>query len=192
MNKITIPLLLAIFTSTPALADWTLNSDASTLSFVSTKAVNVAEVSQFTSLSGGIDSSGMVEVSIALASVNTGIELRDDRMREMLFETAKFTSATMTASVDAAMLGELAVGDSMEATVNGKLALHGETSDLVMDVVVARTSDSQVLVVSKKPVVVNAQYFRLTEGIEKLREIAGLPNISTAVPVSFVLSFDAT
>jgi hypothetical protein len=43
---------------------------------------------------------------------------------------------------------------------------------------------------SKKPVVVNAPEFKLAEGVEALREIAGLPSISLAVPVSFVLAFD--
>jgi len=40
-------------------------------------------------------------------------------------------------------------------------------------------------------VVVNASLFNLADGVEALREIAGLPSISAAVPVSFVLSFDA-
>lgn len=191
MNKMVFTLLFTIFMSMPAQADWILNNDKSTLSFVSTKAVNAAEVHRFAAFSGSIDASGMVEVSIDLTSVDTAIELRDDRMREMLFETGKFAAATLTASIDAEMLSGLAVGDSMEATVNSQLALHGETSELAIDVLVARTSDSEIFVVSKKPVVVNAQYFRLTQGIEKLREVAGLPSISTAVPVTFVLSFDA-
>lgn len=192
MHKIMFTLFFAILMSLPAKADWNLNGNESTLSFVSTKAVNAAEVHRFATLSGGIDASGMVEISIDLTSVDTSIELRDDRMREMLFETGKFAAATLTASIDEEMLSGLAVGDSVEATVNSQLALHGEASELAIDVVVVRTTDSQILVVSKKPVVVNAQYFRLTEGIEKLREVAGLPSISTAVPVTFVLSFDAS
>ena len=89
MKKITFSLLVAnhVF-GLPVQAAWTLNGDDSTLSFISTKAVNVAEIHKFTTLSGGVDDTGNVTgISIALASVDTGIEIRDDRMREMLFDT---------------------------------------------------------------------------------------------------------
>ena len=62
---------------------------------------------------------------------------------------------------------------------------------MTFEVVVARMSDGDLLVMSEKPVVVNAPLFNLADGVEALREIAGLPSISAAVPVSFVLSFDA-
>lgn len=190
MKKITFSFLLTIMISMPVQAEWILNSDESTVSFVSTKAINAAEVHTFATLEGSVDASGQVQVSITLASVDTAIELRDERMREMLFETEKFASAMMTASVDVEMLNGLAVGHLMETTVAGELALHGEAAELSFDVVVARTGDARLLVISEKPVVVNAQRFRLTQGLEQLREIAGLPSIGTAVPVSFVLSFD--
>jgi hypothetical protein len=56
---------------------------------------------------------------------------------------------------------------------------------------ITRTSESGLLVVSKQPVVISAAQFGLAEGVDSLREIAGLPSISVAVPVSFVLSFNA-
>jgi len=190
MNKITFSLLFTTLLSLPVQAEWTLNNDGSSLSFVSTKAINTAEVHKFSTLEGGIDATGKVQVSIALASLDTGIELRDERMGEMLFETGKFESATMTASVDVDMLNGLAAGDSKGVTVDGELALHGEAAEMSFDVVVVRTTESQLMVISEKPVVVNAQRFRLTQGLDKLREVAGLPSIGTAVPVSFILSFD--
>jgi len=192
MNGITFFILLAVVTFSPAQAEWVLNGEDSTISFVSTKAVTVAEVHTFATLEGSVDAGGRVEISINLSSVKTGIELRDDRMREMLFETETFAAATMTARVDAGMLEALASGDSATATVDGELALHGETIPMVFDVLIARTGNTQLLVISEKPVVVNASLFNLGDGVERLREVAGLPSISTAVPVSFVLSFDAT
>ncbi len=38
--------------------------------------------------------------------------------------------------------------------------------------------------------IVHQQDFSLTEGINKLQELAGLPSITRAVPVNFVLSLD--
>ena len=191
MKKLTFSTLFAILVAMPVQASWTLNSDGSTLSFISTKAVNVAEVHKFATLAGGVDDTGNVSVSITLGSVDTGIELRDDRMKEMLFETDTYASATMTAQVDMAMLGELDDGDSKSMVVEGELALHGATIPLTFEVVVARMGEGGLLVMSQKPVVVNAPLFNLADGVEQLREVAGLPSISAAVPVSFVLAFDA-
>ncbi len=54
MKKITFSLLVAILYSLPAQASWTLNSGDSTLSFISTKAVDVAEIHKFTTLAGSV------------------------------------------------------------------------------------------------------------------------------------------
>jgi len=191
MKKITFSMLLAVLVSMPVQASWTLNGDESTLNFISTKAVNVAEVHSFATLAGSVDDTGNVDVSIALASVNTGIEVRDDRMREMLFETGTNASAAMTAQVNVAMLEELEAGDSTTMAVEGELQLHGQSVPLTFEVVVARSGDGGLLVMSQKPLVINAPQFNLADGLEKLRDVAGLPSISAAVPVSFILLFDA-
>jgi len=44
------------------------------------------------------------------------------------------------------------------------------------------------VVSSLAPVIVQANEFGLVAGVEKLKELAGLPSISLAVPVSFVLT----
>ena len=40
-----------------------------------------------------------------------------------------------------------------------------------------------------QPIVINAADFELTAGIERLREVAGLQNIATQVPVTASLVF---
>jgi len=190
MKNITCTLLLLTFAGTSAWADWALDGEQSSLSFVSTKAMNVAEAHKFTRLSGGVDSNGQASISISLASVDTGIELRDQRMREMLFKTEQFASAEVTAKIDAATFADLKAGQSVDTTIEGVLELHGEMRPLVMDVVIARSGPSRMLVMSRKPIVINAPEFNLAEGVEALREIAGLPSISLAVPVSFILAFE--
>jgi polyisoprenoid-binding protein YceI len=190
MKRITFALLLLTLVSSFARADWVLDGERSALSFVSTKAINVAEVHRFTRLSGGVDSGGQVSISINLASVDTGIEIRDDRMRAMLFKTEQFASAEITAKVDTAKIADLEAGQSVDMTVEGVLNLHGEMRPLLLELVVARSGASQLLVMSRKPVVVNAPEFNLAEGVEALRAIAGLPSISLAVPVSFVIAFE--
>ena len=51
-----------------------------------------------------------------------------------------------------------------------------------------RRSGDRLLVTSSQPVVVDAGALGLDEGVERLREIAGLPSITPAVPVSFRLT----
>jgi len=170
-------------------AAWTLDGDTSTISFVTTKAINVAEAHRFGELSGSVDADGQVMVSIGLASVDTAIEIRDQRMREMLFQTDQYSMATVSAKVDMAALEALQPGQSASMTLEGMVSLHGESRPIPMSVVVARSGDDSLLVTSAKPVIVNATEFKLAEGVEALREVAGLPSISLAVPVTFVLSF---
>jgi hypothetical protein len=56
----------------------------------------------------------------------------------------------------------------------------------------AKVNDSTVMVASSQPLIVDAAKFGMSEGVEKLREIAGLASISNAVPVTFVMTFVAT
>ena len=77
-------------------------------------------------------------------------------------------------------------------TVEGQLMLHGATVSLTIEMTVARLSESRVMAVSQKPMIVNASQVGLLEGVERLRAVAGLPTISPAVPVTFVMTFDAT
>jgi polyisoprenoid-binding protein YceI len=182
-------LLLPVFMAQPVLAQWSLDNDASTLSFVTVKADHVAEVHTFEMLSGSVARSGAVTVSIELASVNTNIAIRNERMQAMLFETSLFPNANISAQIDIAALGSMAAGASHTLQVPFQLDIHGVSTDYTADVLVTRLQ-SGLLVSSVKPVIVTAEAHNLVTGVEALREIAGLPVISRAVPVSFTLVFE--
>jgi polyisoprenoid-binding protein YceI len=181
-------LLAGAFTATPALAAWNLDGARSELTFISIKAGDVAETHRFAELSGAVSDGGAVSVRVALDSVDTLIPIRDERMREMLFETADFPAATLTAQLPAGAL-DLPVGQTADHTLEGLLTLREVTQPITLQVTAARLGDDRVLVASRRAVVLNAAQFELVAGIEKLREVAGLPSISKAVPVSFVLEF---
>jgi polyisoprenoid-binding protein YceI len=189
MKTIIIAIAVAGLVTTSAQAAWKLDSENSNISFVSTKAINAAEVHRFGEMSGGIDDMGNASVSISLESVDTAIELRDERMREMLFETEQYSSASVSVAVDGNAVAAMEPGSSTRMTVEGEISLHGIDRVIPMDVIVVRSGDHSLVVSSAQPIIVNASQFRLVEGIQKLTEIAGLPNISMAVPVSFVLAF---
>ncbi len=184
-----LALFIAVSFAGAAQAHWSLDNDASTLSFVTVKAEHVAEVHTFDRLSGTIGDSGDVEITIELASVNTMIPIRNERMQQMLFETDLFPEATITGMINLEALTGMTAGASVARQIDFELALHGQTVALTADVQITRTGEG-VVVSTAKPIVVQADAFALTAGVEALREVAGLPSISRAVPVSFTIVFE--
>jgi hypothetical protein len=183
-------IVISLIVAGPCLAAWTLDNDSSQVSFVSVKAGDAGEVHRFTEISGELSAGGKASVTIQLASVDTLIPLRDERMREMLFQTNLFPTASLSTNIDMDALNAIEPGDSMDMAANLTLDLHGQQLSLAAEMIVARLGDHRLMVSSRKPVIVNAASVDLVNGIEALREIANLPSISKAVPVSFVLTFD--
>lgn len=170
-------------------AHWSLDNDESTLSFVTVKADHVAEVHTFDMLSGEINDDGAVEITIELASVNTLIPIRNERMQAMLFETNMFPEANIAATVDLTSLEAMESGTSETMQLNFSLEMHGASRSYSAEVKVTRLEEG-LLASTVKPVVVTAEDFDLASGVEALREVAGLPSISRAVPVSFSIQFN--
>ena len=183
-------IIIGLIVAGPCFAAWTLDNDSSQVSFVSVKAGDAGEVHRFTEISGELSSGGNASVTIQLASVDTLIPLRDERMRELLFQTNLFPTASLSTNIDMDALNAIEPGDSMDLAANLMLELHGQQLSLAAEMIVARLGDHRLMVSSRKPVIVNAASVDLVNGIEALREIANLPSISKAVPVSFVLTFD--
>ena len=191
IRRITILVcLIASFNVSSAFAQWTLNNDNSQLSFVSIKAGNIGEVHKFEQLTGELTSEGQLTVEVELASVDTLIPIRDDRMQQLLFETDIFPKATFTASIDMAEVNAVEVGSSKSLDISGDLKIRDRTTSISPKVMVTRIAEGAVLVNTLQPLLLNADAVGLTDGVEKLREIAGLPSISSAVPVTFVLTFN--
>ncbi|AQS36508.1 hypothetical protein Sps_01341 [Shewanella psychrophila] len=188
MNKLLIGILLCSIGATASASPWTVDSKNSNVNFVSTKKVNVAEVHHFNAFSGQLDDTGKFALTIELASVWTNIEIRDTRMKELLFEVGKFPTLSLSSNIELAKLADIPVGGTSVMDISVELSLHGKTQTMPVTVTIAKLSNKQLLVVSTQPVIVNAANFGLTSGIEKLRDIAGLTSISQAVPVSFVLN----
>ena len=187
-NKFTLAHLLtpilALLLISSAQAAMTLDPSQSTLSFVSIKKGAVAEVHHFSSISGSFSDEGQLAISIELDSVQTNVDIRNVRMRETLFETSKFPAAEITAVVTDTIPENTITPLAVEAD----LTLHGMTQAITIHALATRSGD-QLLVTSTQPVIVNAGDFSLTAGIEALKEIAKLPSIALAVPVSFTLVF---
>ncbi|WP_448586081.1 YceI family protein [Thermaurantiacus sp.] len=168
---------------------WALVPAESRLSFVSVKAGEVAEVHHFHELSGNVAADGTARIEIPLDSVETGIDIRDERMRKFLFETGLFPKATVTAAIDLAAFQDLGVGDQRRLPLSGELSLHGVTAPIEAQVAVTRTAPGKVLVATVDPIVVNAATFGMEKGVAELMKLANLNIIAPDAPVTFQLTF---
>jgi hypothetical protein len=168
-----------------------LDNTASYLNFTTTKNTHNVEVHNFGTLSGGINAAGVATLTIDLNSVNTAVALRDQRMRDLLFETGTFPTATVTVAVPATLISSLAVGQSATTDISASLNLHGVTGAITTKVSVQKLSSSRVLVQSLSPILIKAGDYALIDGVEALRAAVGIASISVAVPVDFALVFDA-
>lgn len=169
---------------------WTLEEAGSNVHFVTVKNAVIAEAHQFLAFSGAVEA-GQAEVVLDLASVETLIPIRNERMREMLFDVGAFPTATLRAAVPQAAFEALAPGAHLERRLEGTLTLRGKAIPLAFDVRASREAEGAVRVESLGPVMVSADQLGLGAGVEALREIAGLNSITPMVPVSFSLLFQA-
>jgi polyisoprenoid-binding protein YceI len=168
---------------------WSLVPDASRVSFVSVKAGQIAEVHHFTRVSGTVAPDGTATLTIPLDSVETGIPVRNERMRQFLFQTGLHPKATLTTKIDLGPLAALAPGQQTRLPLSGNLSLHGVTAPVETTVTVTRAGGSRVVVASLDPVIVNADSFGLGAGVAELMKLAKLDSITADVPVSFQLTF---
>ena len=176
-----------ILSSVSVQAAWQLVNESSQLNFISVKANHIAETHTFDLLSGFITDRGQAQLSIDLASVETGIKIRNARMQNMLFNVVSFPQAEITTELN---LGELtSLTAPIVKLISARLSLVGQSTQVQGDVLVVPVDDNTVSVTTVAPIVVNANALELVNGIEALREVAGLPSISYSVPVTFSLTF---
>ena len=163
-------------------------NEASQLNFISTKATHIAETHGFTRLTGNISGTGVAELNIDLSSVDTGIEIRNTRMQSMLFDVVNFPRAQIRTELDLAALQSLE--GPRRLPISAALSLAGQSAQVNGEVLVVPIDANTVSVTTVQPIVVNANALDLVAGIERLREVAGLPSIGYSVPVTFSLTFN--
>ena len=183
-----IALILVALSPAAYAQPWALDPEGSTLGFASVKNGSIAEGHRFTGLSGAVDEDAS-RLTIELSSVDTAIPIRDQRMRELLFEVADFPQAIFESDLGSEALEGLATGESRSVEIKGELSIREARVPVQATVLVTRTSAAQVVVSTLRPIVVSADALTLSEGLVRLRDIAGLESITPTVPVTFTLAF---
>ncbi|MDO5091499.1 MAG: YceI family protein [Cardiobacteriaceae bacterium] len=187
MKKI---LLASLLLSAFAHADnavW--QSDNNHISFLSIK-VNqqknsITEQSAFTSSKATLDQDGMFQLDIDLNSVKTNIDIRDQRLKDWVFETAQFGTASVSGKVDADAVNKLAVGETLKLQQPLVLDIHGQKINLQADLNIQRVADDKIMVSTLTPVVLDTKAMKMEKGIMQMVEVMALSSIVEQVPVSF-------
>ena len=189
MKTAMIAAALALAAGTASAEMWTLDGANSKVGFGSVKSDVIGEGHTFSSLSGSVAADGTVDLTLDLASLNTNIDIRNERIQEHVFKMVP--SAQLMAEVDMAAMEALAVGGTMESLVEGTLMFMGEEVYVDLPVVAARLSEEKVLIMSDGITYVSTEELGIDAGVDKLMELAGLESIDRAVPVTVRLMFTA-
>lgn len=176
-------LFLLFFISNQLLADWVVDESNSQISFLSTKQTHITEVHSIPKFSGNLGQDGHFNLTLDLASVETGIDIRNERMREWLFDLSNHRYATLEGKLASAVHNT----DNQPVEFEGTLILNGEQQRVDGVVTLIKTDDELLVASLSQPLIILTNKFKLTNGVEKLREIAGLKSISYAVPVTATL-----
>ncbi|MDB5601136.1 MAG: ompa/motb domain protein [Xanthobacteraceae bacterium] len=195
MHKFLMQLTLVMvgLTGLPAGAqaqEWLLNPTASRFYMQTVKAAGVFENHQFTGLTGTVTANGDANVKIDLTSVASGIDVRDVRMRFILFETFKFPNAEVTTKLDMNALRAVMTSSRIEYPLKLNVKLHGFEKSIDAPVNVSKISQNSVSVATAKPIIVPADSFGFTAGIAKLSEAVGGTPIANGATFTFDLVFE--
>ena len=177
VRKIVLMILLLI--SSPAWSSWEV-ANGSIIQFISIKNNAVGELSQFESVVGSVTDEGQVDIRVALNAVETNVGIRNERMKELLFEVGLFPEAKITGQ-----LAPSAVSATQSHIIETTLAidLHGQVVNRTATLQVA-PNEQGLSVVSVEPILLTASEFGLESGVAALQSIAGLAAISRVIPVT--------
>ncbi len=169
------------------LADWRLTS-ASKVGYVSIKNNAIAEHNVFSGVTGSLSKKGQLKITIDLSTVETQVDIRNQRMRELFFEVTQYPQAVVTAELDVQELAQIDSGAPLEIVKPFTLSLHGveATAEAHLRVVAV---GGRAWVSTVRPVLISAADFGLEGGVSALQKIAGLEAIAAVVPVSIDLKF---
>jgi len=182
-------LMLCMNASAKHHQNWQLDSSSSSISFISIKKGNIGETHTFSEFDGKVDQ-GKASVTIKTESIESNVDIRNQRMREFLFETGLFPEITISANVESA-LAELEVGQSEIVSLPASLSMHGVSKELNLIARISKLSKNRVLVSSAQAILIRAKDYNMLEGVVKLSSLVNNLAIAETVPVSFSLVFES-
>ena len=155
LRPITVGLALFGTASFAAQADdWTIHTKESTLAFSTVKAGDVIETHHLNGLSGTLSSDGVLSVHLAPASVDTGIQIRNERIIKHIFKDGETPAPKLEAQLDKDILAALTstpIGASTDILVEGELTLADHSEPLDLSLTIVHTGEMSVIAFTTSP-----------------------------------------
>ena len=189
LNYLLAICLITLLYSPVYASDWQLNQEHSAIAYLSSKQATIEtpmmfESNLFREFSGSITES-QVELVIELDSLDTKIPIRDERIAEHVFLSKQYPQATVTVTIDG--LEQITYE---RRTVVAMLAMRGQNHSVPAEVIIDRSNPNTLRIQTVTPALVDANSYGMLEGFAKLKELAGLMQIPTTIPVSLYLVFN--
>lgn len=181
-------LLIGALLPNLSFADWRLVSKNSSFTIGTTKNETVTEIHKFQELDGLVQNNGIASLTLNLLSVDTGIEIRDQRMQAMLFSAS--AQAVYRAILDVRTFVKMKAGESKEFQLEGILELNGNFTLMPVDTKVTRLPSGHYRIETVSANNIDVGLFGFSDGVEQLRAIANLLVISPIVTFEFDLEFE--
>ena len=170
-------------------SEWVVDTKNSHVGFASVKNKTIAENHRLTGLTGAVGSDGEALVNIDLATVETLVPIRNERIREILFDVANFPSATIQTKLDMDQINSISSGETEGLRIPLSIGLKSIKISKSVMVNIVRSGEDIYDVASADPIMIRASDFSLLDGVKTLKEMAGLQSIEPVGPVTFNLRF---
>ena len=178
-----------LLTTSAFAGGWKSVDAESSVAFGSIKKDTVGEVHHFTKVNGTVSDAGALSIDIDLSSVQTNIDIRNERMTEHVFQSGKAT-ANLSAEIDMSEVTDMKVGETKIMEIEATLSFVGVENDIDANMLVARLSENRVLVTTADFVMLTTEDLEIDPGINKLMELAKLPGITRVTPISARMVFE--
>lgn len=166
---------------------WSIAPEHSKLNFTSTKNGSVTEKHHFERFTGSLLSNDQFVLTVDLTSLNTSIEIRDQRVNQHVFATEEYPKAMV--------IGKFEVFDipMKGQTIEVKLQANLYFKNLRLPIeamVTINNQGEQLVVTSTQPLILQADKLQIGEGIASLKKLANLKSINPEFPVSFKFTLE--
>ena len=175
--------------SSAAYADWILDAENSNISYGTVKNDMIGENNTFKKISGHLNNDGQIDIEIDLSSIDTLIEIRDGRMRDIVFKVSENATAKLSGEIDLKAYDNQEIGTSRIIETTVSLELVGQKLEHDVKLLVTRLAKNKVMVTPHGVMFIDADDYDLVDAIEILRNLAGLDSIASVISMGFYLTF---
>lgn len=175
--------------SSAAYADWILDAENSNISYGTVKNDMIGENNTFKTISGHLNNDGQIDIEINLSSIDTLIEIRDGRMRDIVFKVSENATAKLSGEIDLKAYDNQEIGTSRIIETTVSLELVGQKLEHDVKLLVTRLAKNKVMVTPHGVMFIDADDYDLVDAIEILRNLAGLDSIASVISMGFYLTF---